>query len=233
MLSLSTTRARTDGELLASPAAAGLTLASVGWAHEGVPGAPGSWDRSSLGFPSTWEDSELLPGASWPPYPSSASSFSDRKGKSREPSAGGASFSSASSSRPASFSRSRSGTIVAGGHDNGNGTADHEVVHFAAGDSALLSPQAASGGFGFHHAASANGSTSAASSRAPSRQGSVSDGYAPRTSRDGEHSRSASPGLGASGSVEGRVGWRKFGEEVTDEDRNRQAIDEEEHELMG
>ncbi|GAA5857301.1 hypothetical protein JCM9279_005126 [Rhodotorula babjevae] len=210
--------------------AAGLTLASVGWAHEGVPGAPGSWDRSSLGFPSTWDDSELLPGASWPPYPSS-SSFSDRKGKSREPSAGGASFSSASSSRPASFSRSRSGTIIAGGQSNG--TTDHDVVHFGTGDSALLSPQAASGGFGFHRAASPGGSVSASSSRAGSRQGSVSDSYAPRTSRDGEHSRSASPGLGASGSVEGRVGWRKVGEEVTDEDRNRQAIDEEEHELMG
>ncbi|TNY24391.1 hypothetical protein DMC30DRAFT_333462, partial [Rhodotorula diobovata] len=37
--------------------AAGLTLASVGWEHEGASGNPGTWDRSALGFPSTWDDS--------------------------------------------------------------------------------------------------------------------------------------------------------------------------------
>ncbi|BGP25600.1 hypothetical protein Rt10032_c06g2983 [Rhodotorula toruloides] len=45
-------------------------------------------------------------------------------------------------------------------------------------------------------------------------------------------SRSPSPGVGAAGSIEGRQGWRKVGEVVTDEERERRAWEEEERELM-
>ncbi|BGP41181.1 hypothetical protein JCM10449v2_005155 [Rhodotorula kratochvilovae] len=183
--------------------AAGLTLASVGWAHEGHSGSPGAWDRSALGFESTWDESELLPGASWPPPSRAGAGSVDRKGKGRE------GFSPNSST--ASFSRSRSGTLVPADRD-------HEVVHFSSGDPALLSPQAAQPGFGFAHAraASPNGS----SSRGGSRSSSAS------------RSRSASPGVGAGGSIEGRQGWRKVGEEVSEEDRDRMSREEEERELM-
>lgn len=95
-----------------------MTLTSIGWAHEGDCGRPGSWDRSALGFPSTWDHDELLPGCKWPP--SSANGYGHGKGKSRS-----SSFSL--SSMPPSHSlehgyrngssagtRTRSGTVVPG-----------------------------------------------------------------------------------------------------------------------
>ncbi|GAA5909390.1 hypothetical protein JCM5296_007022 [Sporobolomyces johnsonii] len=40
--------------------AAGLTLSSLGWAHERDPGIVGEWDRSALGYDETWDGDELL-----------------------------------------------------------------------------------------------------------------------------------------------------------------------------
>ncbi|GAA6053389.1 hypothetical protein JCM3770_002300 [Rhodotorula araucariae] len=185
--------------------AAGLTLASVGWAHEGASGSPGAWDRSALGFASTWDESELLPGASWPP-PSRADG-SDRKGKGRDDP-------HSPSSSTASFSRSRSGTLVPGDH-----AAAAQFAAPKASDAALLSPQAAQGAmFGFARAASPAGSSSRAGS--------------PGSTASASRSRSASPGVGVRGSIEGRQGWRKVGEEVSEEDRDRMSREEEERELM-
>lgn len=106
--------------------AAGLTLSSLGWAHEGDEGIAGGWDRSALGYDETWEEDELMPGARVP---------TSLKGKTREFSTNSSqaslsSFNGGTQSR----SRSRSGTIT---------PQDEEVNHFAAGDSALLSPRLA------------------------------------------------------------------------------------------
>ncbi|GJN89975.1 hypothetical protein Rhopal_002964-T1 [Rhodotorula paludigena] len=196
--------------------AAGLTLDALGWAHEGDDeGRPGAWDRSALGFPHTWDDSELLPGRTWPPP-----AAGDNKGKGRER----PSFSSMTSSGAAAQGqgRSRSGTVVASAQGRARGTHDdEEVVSFGAGDSALLSPN-----------------PSLRASPSPSSPGGEYGHYAapppppPRSSR----SRSSSPGVGAGGSIEGRQGWRKVGEELTpeeeEEERARAAREEEERELM-
>lgn len=108
--------------------AAGLTLSSLGWAHEGDEGIVGSWDRSALGYDETWEEDELLPGARVP---------TSLKGKTRESDTTNSSQSSLSSFNGGTQSRnrSRSGTITS--------PQDEEVNHFAAGDSALLSPRLA------------------------------------------------------------------------------------------
>ncbi|BGP09142.1 hypothetical protein JCM10049v2_004997 [Rhodotorula toruloides] len=160
--------------------AAGSTLDSMGWAHEGDSGHPGSWDRSALGYPSTWDDSELLPGASWPP-PSRGGV--DRKGKSRA--------SSFASNGTSAGMRTRSGTVVA------SPTMASPQNGFAGGQQhdlggALLAPRQSF----------APGSRSASPSLSA-------------------RSRSPSPGVGVAGSIEGRQGWRKVGEVVTDEERER------------
>lgn len=177
---------------LTPPVAAGSTLDSMGWAHEGDSGHPGSWDRSALGYPSTWDDSELLPGASWPP-PSRGGV--DRKGKSRA--------SSFASNGTSAGMRTRSGTVVA------SPTMASPQNGFAGGQQhdlggALLAPRQSF----------APGSRSASPSLSA-------------------RSRSPSPGVGVAGSIEGRQGWRKVGEVVTDEERERRAWEEEERELMG
>ncbi|GAA5907115.1 questin oxidase family protein [Sporobolomyces salmoneus] len=115
--------------------AAGLTLSSIGWAHEGDKGIVGTWDRSALGYNETWADDELLPGARMP---------GSLKGKMRENSAS-SSRSSLSSfggsgvggGRPtSSSSKSQSGSIMS--------PRDVEAGHFSGpGDSALLSPRLA------------------------------------------------------------------------------------------
>lgn len=114
--------------------AAGLTLASLGWAHEGDKGILGSWDRSALGYDETWAEDELLPGARVP---------GSLKGKTRENSANSSrsnlsSFggSGIGGGRPGSSSRSQPGSIMS--------PRDEEAGHFGgAGDAALLSPRLA------------------------------------------------------------------------------------------
>ncbi|GAA5939963.1 questin oxidase family protein [Sporobolomyces koalae] len=122
--------------------AAGLTLASLGWAHEGDAGVVGTWDRSGLGYDETWQDDELLPGATAP-----NALRASYKGKSREDSSSSNRSSLSSFGRQAPTggtlpvrgieprSRSRSGTTM--------GPDDEEAAHFATGDSALLSPRLA------------------------------------------------------------------------------------------
>ncbi|GAA5952657.1 hypothetical protein JCM3765_002235 [Sporobolomyces pararoseus] len=108
--------------------AAGMTLASVGWAHEGDKGILGTWDRSALGYDETWREDELLPGAQVP---------SSLKGKMRE--------NSANSSRTSLSSFGGSG--VGGGRPSSSSSRsksilsprDEEAAHF--GDAALLSPR--------------------------------------------------------------------------------------------
>ncbi|GAA5827331.1 hypothetical protein JCM11251_003768 [Rhodosporidiobolus azoricus] len=204
--------------------AAGLTLSSLGWDHENVPGnmsSSGGWDRSGLGWPETWKDEDLLPGHSWPPAPW------EGKGKSRAgspTSPHGAGFgggnnisfsnspyqsfspsypSDSRSSSNGSYSRTRSGTVV---------PADEEVVQFSAGDSALLSPRLA-----------ASSTASGASSAYASASGASTPAGGAGTPR-------------TSGEQEQRQGWRKVGEEVSEEEeRERQERlkrEEEERELM-
>ncbi|GAA5955384.1 hypothetical protein JCM10213_002868 [Rhodosporidiobolus nylandii] len=201
--------------------AAGMTLDSVGWAHEGAEGNVGTWDRSGLGWPETWSKDELLPGREWPP-----ASFSG-KGKARASVPHSASNNSISPSNSPytpsspyftsppssarsstrSFSRTRSGTVVPG---------DEEAVSFAARDSALLSPRLAS-------------STSFGGGGNGGGRGSPSGGSP-------YGSRAASPVVSPRASIESRPGWRKVGEQVSEEEererRERLKREEEERELM-
>ncbi|GAA5995664.1 hypothetical protein JCM5350_007794 [Sporobolomyces pararoseus] len=115
--------------------AAGMTLASIGWAHEGDKGIVGTWDRSALGYDETWKEDELLPGAQIP---------GSLKGKTRENSATSSrsSLSSFAGSgvggggRPSlsSSSSSRSKSILMSPRDE-------EAGHHFVGDAALLSPR--------------------------------------------------------------------------------------------
>lgn len=115
--------------------AAGLTLASIGWAHEGQKGVVGTWDRSALGYDETWAEDELVPGARVP---------GSLKGKTRE--------SSANSSRSSLSSFGGSG--IGGGRpgpaapriQTGSimSPRDEEAGQFGgSGDAALLSPRLA------------------------------------------------------------------------------------------
>ncbi|GAA6044066.1 hypothetical protein JCM8097_005012 [Rhodosporidiobolus ruineniae] len=215
--------------------AAGMTLDSIGWAHEGDDGNTGSWDRSGLGWPSTWEKDELLPGREWPPpsysgkgkgristpqlgarqysnpispVDSPYQSFPPTFGSPHPPSSSSAS--SSSSPNGSSFARTRSGTVVPSA-----GGPDEEVTHFFAGDSALLSPRLAESTSSFS-GSSHLGRSYGASSRSSS--------------------RSASPAPSPRASVEARPGWRKVGEEVSQEEermrRERLVREDEERELM-
>ncbi|GAA5848834.1 hypothetical protein JCM8547_006362 [Rhodosporidiobolus lusitaniae] len=195
--------------------AAGLTLDSVGWRHEGNEGNVGTWDRSGLGWPETWKDDELLPGREWPPAsyagkgkgrasscPSNAISPSNSPYMSFS-----RSFSSNSShsNSTQSFSRTRSGTVV---------PADEEVAHFLSNDSALLSP----------HLASPALSSSHGFARQQTDRSRSSSPYG--------GSRSASPAPSPRPSQEARTGWRKVGEEVSHDEMQRAKREEEERELM-
>jgi hypothetical protein len=202
-----------------SSTAAGLTLDSVGWAHEGSTGTVGTWDRSGLGWPETWRNDVLLPGREWPPVEGKGKGRS--AGPSRSPSGNplsaatspytdfSRSFSNSSSSSSTHSNgyyhhqqapkpqRSRSGTVTA---------ADEEVVQFSSRDSALLSPtlnSSASSSFRQH----------------------LDDGS---RSSSPYGSRPASP----PGANEARSGWRKVGEELTaeEEQERRERLEQEENE---
>ncbi|GAA5820629.1 hypothetical protein JCM10212_005714 [Sporobolomyces blumeae] len=225
--------------------AAGMTLSSLGWAHEGDKGIVGTWDRSALGYDETWNEDERVEGGGGPgPYGQPG-----WKGKMREHSNSQASSSRSSLSSfgqssggrgggRSSTSRSRSGTIMS--------PQDEEVVHFGAGDSALLSPRLAHvNGFvvaSGYPGAAGGARTSSSGSRSPR-------GTSPRTSTDSLRSASvrmhdahvgSSASLSSStsssaGGVE-RVGWRKVGEELTQEEKEaeerQRRREEEERELM-
>ncbi|GAA5919707.1 hypothetical protein JCM6882_008438 [Rhodosporidiobolus microsporus] len=210
--------------------AAGLTLSSIGWAHENVPGnmsRSGGWDRSGLGWPETWKDDELLPGHTWPPAsfagkgksrassPSRASAISPSNSPYQTfsptfaPSNSTSSSSASAAGSNRSFSRTRSGTVV---------PADEEVVQFSAGDSALLSPRIAS-------------STSSTFANGVGGSGASSPALgSPRASGGYEHERRDQQ------VQEQRQGWRKVGEEVSEEEERerveRLKREEEERELM-
>ncbi|GAA5989516.1 hypothetical protein JCM11641_005558 [Rhodosporidiobolus odoratus] len=248
--------------------AAGITLSSMGWQHEGDSGNPGEWDRSGLGFPESWSDSDLLPGHSWPSSSPYSGKGKERASASPAPSPYGSppsnrvspdsspyasyapSFASPAASREGSpapgatgargYSRSRSGTIILNSHAAGsnhtNSTlgsstssstsaygasplpppvpvlhrapTDVEITTFTPSDSALLSPRLATS-----FATVSSRSSSAASS--------------PRTSFESSHSNR---------SEEKRQGWRKVGEQVSEQEEReremRRVREEEERELM-
>ncbi|GAA6022709.1 hypothetical protein JCM10207_008073 [Rhodosporidiobolus poonsookiae] len=212
--------------------AAGLTLASVGWRHEGDAGNMGTWDRSGLGWPSTWEKDELLPGREFPPP-----SFAGKgKGRASPPLSNSISPSNSPylasapslSSSQRSVSRTRSGTITLGSpvppHSGGSGFStaahpgqDEEVVQFSPNDSALLSPRLAA----------ISPQSSRSSSPAP---GAGAGSYRPYYE---DSSRAASP---SPSPVEARPGWRKVGEQFSEEEERAKAErakrEEEERELM-
>ncbi|GAA5872957.1 hypothetical protein JCM3774_004886 [Rhodotorula dairenensis] len=228
--------------------AAGLTLAGMGWAHEGDAGRPGSWDRSALGFESTWADDELLPGAEWPPV------VSVNKGKSRA-----SSFSNLSSMPPmpelggtSNGTRTRSGTLVPATNAN------------AAVQAAIPQPPLSvaidysGAGYGFGSTSSASSSATyvhapppltidvsaapfrQAHSRNPSASASASAFSTPTGSGSRSPAGSVYDGgggdtpLGNGGGGGGaRQGWRRVGGETTEEEVERRKLEEEDRELMG
>ena len=241
--------------------AAGLTLAGMGWAHEGDAGRPGRWDRSALGFDSTWSEDELLPGAEWPP------AVSANKGKSR------ASSFSLSSMAPigqlgggAAGTRTRSGTLVPSPVPSAAASIPQPPLSIAIDYSGQLPPQQQRYHHASHHpappppltidvsaaaVAAASSSSSASSSletttHSHSRTHSRNGGSAFSTPT-GSGSRSPAGSIyngGGNGGDEttpidpnggngARQGWRRVGGETTEEEVERRAMEEEDRELMG
>ncbi|GAA5992840.1 hypothetical protein JCM10908_001366 [Rhodotorula pacifica] len=216
--------------------AAGLTLTSLGWAHEGDAGRPGSWDRSVLGFDSTWSEDELLPGAEWPP------AVSVNKGKSR------ASSSSNLSSMPpmpelgGGGTRTRSGTIVANTHAQASSIPQPPLsvaIDYSGGSSAI---NGNGNGGGYVHARppltiDATAATSHYATTTHSRSHSRSASAFSTPTGSGSRSPAGSVYGGetpvSATSTSARQGWRKVGGETTEEEVERRELEEEDRELMG
>ena len=221
--------------------AAGLTLAGMGWAHEGDAGRPGAWDRSALGFDSTWSSDRLLPGAEWPPVVS----VSDNKGK----------------NRASSFSLSSMAPIgqLGGGGGNGGGTRTRSgtVVPVPVVPQPPLSVAIDYSGQQQYHAshpppppltidvsAASSSSFGGGGATTHSRTGSRNGSAFSTPTGSGSRSPAGSIYNGGNGGDEmtpiggpngngGRQGWRRVGGETTEEEVERRAMEEEDRELMG
>lgn len=278
--------------------AAGLTLTSIGWAHEGDCGRPGSWDRSALGFPSTWADDELLPGHEWPPVSSKVASGeqgADRKGKSRSSSFNLSSMPPAhaieygyqyDSGHGGGERRSRSGTIMPGSMAASDSATTASLpplqpplsvaIDYSGGVTSSSSSAAANGAGNWSTSHSRSASAASVSSAAYRSSSAYGGGHSRQASGSGYHSpgfttptggtAAAAGGRSPTGSIYGgvsssssshppvvvavedhnlygannaeteaahRSGWRKFGEETTEEELERRKLEEEDRELMG